>query len=157
MSEVDERIVKMTFDNKQFEEASRTTMGTLDKLKASLNFDRVKDVFSNISSSAAKVDLSPIQNGAEAVADRFKIVDTAVQQVVRTLTTQATLAAEKFVSAFTIDPIKSGLQEYETQIGAIQTIMSNTEEAFEGISRDDHLQAVNDTLAELNTYADKTI
>ncbi len=157
MSEVDERIVKMTFDNKQFEEASKTTMGTLDKLKASLNFDRVKDVFGKISSSAAKVDLSPIQNGAEAVADRFKIVDTAVQQVVRTLTTQATLAAEKFVSAFTIDPIKSGLQEYETQIGAIQTIMSNTEEAFEGISRDDHLQAVNDTLAELNTYADKTI
>lgn len=157
MSEVDERIVKMTFDNKQFEEASRTTMGTLDKLKASLNFDRVKDVFGNISASASKVDLAPIQNGAEAAASKFKALDAVAFTVLQNITNKAVNAGEKLVSAFTIDPIKSGLQEYETQIGAIQTIMSNTEEAFEGISRDDHLQAVNDTLAELNTYADKTI
>jgi len=157
VSEVDERIVKMTFDNKQFEEASKTTLGTLDKLKASLNFDRVKDVFGNISASASKVDLTPIQNGAETVASKFKALDVVAFTVMQNITNKAVNAGEKLVSAFTIDPIKSGLQEYQTQIGAIQTIMSNTEEAFEGISRDDHLQAVNDTLAELNTYADKTI
>ena len=31
------------------------------------------------------------------------------------------------VSALTIDPVKSGFQEYETQINAVQTILANTE------------------------------
>lgn len=55
------------------------------------------------------------------------------------------------MSALTIDPIKTGFQEYETQIGAVQTILANTQ--HEGTN----LQQVNRALDELNTYADKTI
>ena len=51
----------------------------------------------------------------------------------------------------TIDPIKTGLAEYETQINSVQTILANTE------SKGSTLQDVNRALDELNTYADKTI
>lgn len=51
----------------------------------------------------------------------------------------------------TIDPIKSGFQEYETQINSIQTILANTK------SKGSTLNDVNKALAELNKYADQTI
>ena len=35
---VDERVVSMQFDNRQFESNVKTSMSTLDKLKQSLNF-----------------------------------------------------------------------------------------------------------------------
>ena len=35
---VDERVVEMRFDNAQFESGVKTTMSTLDKLKAALKF-----------------------------------------------------------------------------------------------------------------------
>lgn len=36
---VDERVVEMRFDNKQFEQNVQTSLSTLDKLKRSLNLD----------------------------------------------------------------------------------------------------------------------
>ena len=36
--QVDEKVVSMKFDNKQFEANVKTSMGTIDKLKSSLNF-----------------------------------------------------------------------------------------------------------------------
>jgi tape measure domain-containing protein len=60
-------------------------------------------------------------------------------------------AGKRLVSSLTIDPVKMGFQEYETKVNAIQTILTNT------ASKGTTLQQVNDTLNELNTYADKTI
>ena len=36
--QVDERVVSMQFDNRQFESNVKTSMSTLEKLKQSLNF-----------------------------------------------------------------------------------------------------------------------
>lgn len=36
---IDERIVEMRFDNKQFEEGVQTSLSTLDKLKKGLDLD----------------------------------------------------------------------------------------------------------------------
>ena len=58
---------------------------------------------------------------------------------------------KKMVSAVTIDPIKSGFAEYETQMNAVQTILANTRK--EGTN----VKMVNAALDELNHYADKTI
>lgn len=37
---VDERVVQMKFDNRQFEQGVSKTMSTLDKFKQKLKFDR---------------------------------------------------------------------------------------------------------------------
>ena len=55
------------------------------------------------------------------------------------------------ISAITIDPVRDGLTEYETQMNAIQTILANTQKEGTDVER------VNAALRELNTYADKTI
>lgn len=48
MSNVDNRIVEMQFDNKQFEHGVRETMSTLDKLKQSLKLENVDDGFKKL-------------------------------------------------------------------------------------------------------------
>ena len=37
--EVDQRIVQMQFDNAQFEKNTKQSLGTIEKLKKSLDFD----------------------------------------------------------------------------------------------------------------------
>ena len=41
MSGIDQRIVEMQFDNKQFESGVKTTISTLDRLKQKLNFGQI--------------------------------------------------------------------------------------------------------------------
>lgn len=67
------------------------------------------------------------------------------------ITNSAVNAGRSIVSALTIDPIKTGFQEYETQINAVQTILANTS------SKGTTLDQVNNALDELNHYADMTI
>ena len=150
-TEIEQRVVQMKFDNKQFESGTKTTMSTLDKLKEKLKFDKFTDGFSKISQSAKNVDLSHISNGAETVSVKFSALQTIAMTALSNITNSAINTGKKLVSAFTIDPIKSGFQEYETQINAIQTILANTK------SKGSTLDDVNNALDELNTYADKTI
>lgn len=45
---IDERVVEMRFDNKQFEDGASETMSTLQKLKKSLDFTNVGKSFEQI-------------------------------------------------------------------------------------------------------------
>ena len=150
-TEIEQRVVQMKFDNKQFESGTKTTMSTLDKLKEKLKFNNITDGFGKITQSAKNVDLSSISSGAEKVGIKFSALQTIAMTALSNITNSAVDAGKKLLSAFTIDPIKTGFQEYETQIGAIQTILANTK------SKGSTLDDVNKALDELNTYADKTI
>ena len=148
---VDERVVSMQFDNRQFEKNVSTTMSTLDKLKQSLNLTGAAKAFENIDSASKKVNFSGLSGAVEGVGLKFSALFTIADQTLRNITNSVERTAKKIVSAFTIDPIKTGFQEYETQINAVQTILANTE------SKGTTLQQVNSALDTLNTYADKTI
>ena len=148
---IDERVVSMQFDNKQFESNIQTSLGTIDKLKRSLNFKDSSKSLSNLDAAVKKVDMSSLGNAAHTVGLKFSAMYSIADQAFRNITTSAMNAGKKIVSAFTTDPIKTGLQEYETQINAVQTILANTQ------SKGTTLDNVNSALDELNTYADKTI
>ncbi len=148
---IDQRVVEMRFDNKQFESNVADTMSTLDKLKQKLNLTGAAKGLSEVTKSASRVDLSPISAGAEAVAVKFSHVQASIQHQLNKIVDGAVSAGRRIVSALTIDPIKTGFSEYETQINAVQTILANT--SHKGTTIDN----VNSALDELNTYADKTI
>ena len=148
---IDNRVLEMRFDNKQFESGVATTMSTLDKLKQKLNLSGAAKGFDEIDKSAKKVDFSGMSKGIETVQAKFSALQVAGVTALANLTNSAVNAGKRIASALTIDPIKTGFQEYETQIGAIQTILANTQ------SKGSTLQDVNRALDELNTYADKTI
>ena len=148
---IDERVVSMQFDNKQFESNVKTSLGTIDKLKQSLKFDGAAKGFENISTASNKVNMNPLSNAVESVKVKFSALEVMAVTALANITNSAVNAGKRLVAAFTIEPIKSGFQEYETQINSVQTILANTE------SKGSTLQDVNRALAELNTYADKTI
>jgi hypothetical protein len=141
----------MRFDNKQFESNVQTSLSTLDRLKKSLNLSGAAKGFDEIDSASKKVNMNGLANAVESVRLKFSALEVMAVTALANITNSALNAGKRIVSALTIDPIKTGFQEYETQIGAVQTILANTQ--HEGTN----LQQVNRALDELNTYADKTI
>jgi tape measure domain-containing protein len=150
---VDERVVEMRFDNKQFEQNIQTSLSSLDKLKKSLNLEGAAKGLETVNDAANKCsgNMSPLSNAVETVRVRFSALEVMAITALQNITNSALAAGENLVSAFTIDPIKSGFEEYETQINAVQTILANTS------SKGTTLDQVNNALDELNHYADMTI
>lgn len=149
--EVDQRVVEMQFNNAQFERNTKQSLSTIEKLKAALKFDDVGDSFSGITKAAKNVNLEPVSDGANEVYYRFKALDVVAGTVLSNITAKAMTLGWTLTKALTIDPMKSGLAEYETQINSVQTILANTQK--EGTN----LTQVNAALDELNRYADMTI
>ena len=148
---IDQRIVEMRFDNKHFEQNVSTTMSSLEKLKQSLNFTGATKGLDSLSVAAGNVNMSGLGNAVENVRARFSALEVMGVTALANITNSAVNTGKQMLSALTIDPIKTGLQEYETQINSVQTILANT--SSKGTTLDD----VNAALDELNKYADQTI
>lgn len=148
---VEERVVQMGFENKQFESNAKETMSTLDKLKQSLNFNGASKSFNELNKASKGIDLSGLASGIDIVSKRFSTLGIVGVTALQNITNQVLNTAKNLVNELSLAPIMSGFREYETQIGAIQTILANT--SAQGTT----LEQVNAALDELNTYADKTI
>ena len=148
---VDQRVVQMEFDNKNFEKNVDSTLSLLDKLKQKLRFDGATKGLENVENAAKKVNLSPVAKAAETISSKFSALEVMSVTALANITNSAVNAGKKIVAAFTIDPVKTGFQEYETQINAVQTILANTQ------SKGSTLDDVNRALDTLNKYADMTI
>lgn len=147
---VDQRVVSLQFDNKHFESNVQTSMSTLDKLKQKLSFKDGTKGLDNLATSAKKVDMSHLSTGVENVSAKFSSLDVIGVTALANITNSAVEAGKRIVSALTIDPVRTGLSEYETKMNAIQVIRSNTKDK-------NTMEEIEEALAELNDYADRTI
>jgi tape measure domain-containing protein len=148
---IDKKVVAMDFENDKFEKGVATSLGTIDKLKSSLNFSKVGDSLSGLTNAANGLNLSSLLGGLSAAQAGFLgLAALGIAQLSR-LVSAAVDAGIGIAKALTVDPIKAGLQEYETKLNSVQTILANTQK--EGTT----LSIVTDALNELNEYSDKTI
>lgn len=145
---IENNVVSMSFDNSDFERNAKTTMGTLDKLKKSLDFSGTADSLNEVSNAANRVDMSGLQNGVEEVHNRFSALEVVAFTVLNRITNAAIDAGAKIGRALTIEGMVDGFQEYELTMNSIMTLMNGTGES---------LDRVMDGLNDLNTYADQTI
>ena len=148
---IDERVVEMRFDNKQFESNVSTSMSTLKKLKESLKFTGATKGLEEIDAASRRVNMSGLGGAVDSVKAKFSALDVVAVTALANITNQAVNAGKRMISALTIDPITTGFKEYETQINAVQTILANTS------AKGTTIDQVNDALDELNKYADSTI
>lgn len=151
--QVDERVVTMQFDNKQFEDNVKTSMSTIDKLKKALNFEKAGEGLEKVKDSINlnKINITGLSGAIDQVNAKFSALQVIGVTALSNITNQAMSMSKKMISALTINPVKDGLKEYETQMNAVQTILANTQK--EGTN----VKIVNKALDELNAYADKTI
>ena len=145
---IDERVVSMQFDNKNFESNVKTTINTLDNLKANLKFDNVNKSFSSITAAANQVQLSGISKAVDGISSRFTALNVVGVTTLANIANSAVNAGKRIVSSLTVAPITTGFREYELKMGSIQTIMAGTGESLETVNR---------YLDELNRYSDQTI
>lgn len=148
---IDERVVRMEFDNKNFEANAKATMSTIDRLKEKLNFKGAAKGVSEIDNATKKINLNSLSSGIDTISKRFTTLGIVGVTALQDISRQVMSTAKNLIDSLTVAPIMSGFREYETQIGAIQTILANTSSA--GTT----LDQVTAALDELNLYADKTI
>ena len=109
---VDERVVEMRFDNKQFEQNIQTSLSSLDKLKKSLNLEGAAKGLETVNDAANKCsgNMSPLSNAVETVRVRFSALEVMAITALQNITNSALAAGKNLVSAFIIDPIKTVLR-----------------------------------------------
>ena len=148
---IDERVVSMQFNNRQFQSGVADSLNSINNLKKGLNFDGATKGLENISSAASKVNFGGLSSGLDAIQVKFSALQVIAVTALSNIANSAINTGKQLISSLTIDPIKQGFKEYETQMNSIQTIMANTS------SKGTTLNEVSAALDELNTYADKTI
>lgn len=152
MSSIDNRIVQMQFNNKQFEAGAKTTLGTLSKLKQALNFSGVKTGVDTLGSAINKaLNVSGVASGIDSLNSKFSTMGIAWQRKIQLITDEVISASDTISKALSTDSLMAGLDEYTLKMDNIQTILTNT--ASKGTTLDD----VNNALGELNKYADDTV
>lgn len=103
---VDERVVEMRFDNKQFEQNIQTSLSSLDKLKKSLNLEGAAKGLETVNDAANKCsgNMSPLSNAVETVRVRFSALEVMAITALQNITNSA-LAAGKILSLL-LPPIR---------------------------------------------------
>lgn len=147
---VDERVVEMRFDNRQFEKNAEVTMKTLDELKKSLKLEDATKGFESIEKASSKVDMSTLGTNVQRVADRFSVLGIAADQVIRNITNQVTGLVGQFtalIKSMSTDQITAGYKKYDEKVEAVQQIISATGH---------DIDYVNERLEKLMWFSDET-
>lgn len=144
---VDNRVVQMEFDNKQFEKGVKTTLGSLDKLSKSLKLEDSSKGLKDLQKTADKFNLESVGKAADEVGKHFTAMQVVAFTVLQRITNAAITAGKKIASALTIQMPKDGFGKYEQKTEAVQTIMYSTGKSIED---------VNDVLNKLMKYTDET-
>lgn len=144
---IDEKVVEMRFDNKQFEAGVATSLNTLDRLKKGLDLEGAAKGFDSLNNAASKINLSSLGAAAETVGAKFSAFETIAVGALLKIGSQAVTTGEQLLKSLTIDQITEGWSKYSDKTTAVQTIMAAT-----GKSIDE----VNGSLEKLIWFTDET-
>lgn len=144
---VDDAVVKLEFDNGQYNKNVQESITYTEALKESIDFSGLKNSF------------TPLLNGVNELRGGFSTASVVAISLMNRLTNDMVNGAQRIINYairplhtmmlnLTSIPMKSGLEEYEMKMNSIQTIMASTGES---------IQTVNRHLDELNKYSDLTI
>lgn len=154
---IDERVVEMRIDNRQFVSGAEKTISILDKLKNALSFKNAGEGFDDIQKSVDKVDLTGMAADIEAISNRFTTMGLVGMNVIKQLTDTISNFVTSTVKGLTIDPITAGFSKYEEVLKSAKTIMAATREEDYGLKGyAEQIDYVNDQLEILNWFADET-
>lgn len=150
MATIDERVVSLKMNNKQFLSAIQESASSMDKLKGALKLDQATSGFSRLSEIAKNTTFGDLAAKALDIGKNMTVMQGMGLAAFGGIGAAALSAGHQILSGF-FQTVKDGFNEYELKMRAIQTIMANTAEKGTTLSE------VKTSLAELNTYADKTV
>lgn len=113
---VDQRVVEMRFDNKQFENNIQTSLSSIDKLKKSLNMDGATKGLESVEKASGKINLSGLSNAVETVNAKFSALEVMAITALANITNSAVNAGKSIVSALTIDQSKQDFKNMKRRL-----------------------------------------
>ena len=144
--EVDNRIVKLEFNNKQFEENVKTSLNSLQKLKEATEFKGGTKGLENLTKATKSFSLDGIASGIEALQNRFSTLGIIGMTVLQNITNSAINAGKKVISVVTDSVVQGGIRRamnlekanfqlrglLNDDAAAVKAIMDNVNEAVTG-------------------------
>ena len=161
-SNVEERVVEMRIDHKEFESGAKKTIGVLEKLEKALHFKKETDGLDELEKSMGRFNdsSSDMLNGIEKISLGFSALEIVGMRVISNLTDGVYNFVSKTVKGLTIDQVTAGWNKYEKMIESTQTIMAATaDKVGEGgtwATQEEQMAAINKYLEGLLWYADET-
>jgi tape measure domain-containing protein len=122
----------------------------IDGIKRRLHFPEASEGFGEIERASGQVKFTGLNEAIQSAARGFNVIHTAAGVALGNLASQAAGQGRRIASGL-FGPIKGGLEEYQTNLNSVQTILANT--SASGAT----LKDVNKALLDLNHYSDKTI
>jgi tape measure domain-containing protein len=108
--------------------------------------------FGEIEKAGNGLDLGGMSRALSSLGGQFTAMEAVALGAFANIGAKLSEIASRISKSFSIEPVKAGFENYETQINAVQTILANT-----GLKGQKGLGKVSAALNELNDYANKTV
>lgn len=122
---IDQRVVEMRFDNKQFESAIADTQKSVKNFNKNLDKD-----FSDSSKS-----LDKLEGTAEKVRLQFNLWDMLKFEALHRVLDGLIAKGEALVKSFTIEPVKAGWDKYASKVESVQLMMNAIDQDAESMAK----------------------
>lgn len=146
MSSIDERVVQMRFDNQQFEQGAKQSMGTLDKLKNALTFGKASKELQDFQNQSNQFNLGGISGALSAVTNSFSAFEIMGLRVLSNIADSAYRTGIRLVKSLSVDNIASGWKKFEDKTTSVATL----------VGQGYNMKEVDEQLDRLNWFTDET-
>lgn len=151
MSTIEDKVVSLKFDNKQFQSGVAESLQSVEKLNTGLKMEGATQGLDNVANSARRLTFGEAISGAGNLISNMSVLGVSGIAALGGIASKAVSVGTDLIKSLSIEPALDGFQEYEMQLNSVQTILANT------ASKGEDINSVNAALDELNTYADQTI
>lgn len=145
-SSIDQRIVEMQFDNKEFESGIQTSLKSIKNLENGLQLKDGAKGFENIGRAANNVSFDGLSTGVMAVQQKFSAMEVVAITALQNIVNKAMAAGEHLVKSLSIDQISAGFEKFSSKTTSVATLVA------QGYDIDE----VTAQLERLNTFTDET-
>lgn len=138
MPNIDEQVVKMTFDNQQFEKGVSQSLKTIQDLKKALELDKMGDSLRGLETVSNTINntLSDMSRSAEKVANVFTPFGRLVENTLDRISNKVIDVTKNFATLITgMQGLDAGMAKYEAYTRSVQTITNATGKSVKDVSK----------------------
>lgn len=144
---IDQRVVEMQFDNKNFEQNVSQSMSTLDKLKEKLSFKGASKAVDELNGAMGKVNTSVLEKAIDGVGNKFSALEQVAIGALRRIGDQVVNFAEQTIKSMSgIENMGEGWSKFGQETTAVATLKAQGYE----------IEKIEEQLELLNFFTDET-
>ena len=132
---IDEKVVSLEFDNEKFEKNVKTSMSTIEKLKAALKFEGATKGMEDVEKASKKMNFDEVSDNVDKVTVKFDVLQTVAVRAIGNITDKVVDMGLKLIQSLSgFDMVRSGYSKMDDLNASVQTLMNSTGKSVEEIT-----------------------